>query len=267
MINQADLHELTDRLAKQFDNIIDAFGLNNTTTAANVYNICDSLNFINSDIIDDSGDKDLIAKMNPTFTRTESNLDADLLGRFYYASIVSSLENILRGTSVQMGYDQFALDNSGTRYASTFLRLAKLQGYGLLTPIWIYYDTDDTLGTFVLSGSTSGAWTASTFAWDSDVLTMYGVQPSSSIEIEAKTITGGNDIDVVVRAVESVTESIIILTGTIPSGSAIGTAVTLTSSSSYGNHVKSISSVSVTDGTAADEFYINFKPIRVIALD
>lgn len=266
MITSVDLLEFTDRLAKQFSNLLDTIGLKNTEAPSTVDNICDSLYEMNKDLIWDSQEKDLINAMDSIIQSTESSFDVDTLSKPLYSGIITAMNNHLT-TGIRNGFYQFAIDNADVRYPTFFVRLLKSLGINIPYSSFIFYDGIDTLGTFVLSGSTSGAWTESSFDWG-DYLNIWGSQPSSQLEIEAKTainIVSNLVVDIV--AIEAISNTVVSLTATLPAGSPIGAKATLTGSNPYQNYIYEIRSITVSNGTASDEFYVNFKPIRVIALD
>jgi len=250
MISQANLHKLTDYIGKQIETLRTNIGGQVSTVAGSPSTIEESLwNSVN--MLAGATDIASLSSLQVPIENIQSSIDWENIARTHYVGFIRQLNSYLldSDTVTYNGFSKFGLDNSGTRYCSEFCRLLKLIGFVLVSDGMCFYDQTDTLGTYVVGGAGQGSWTASDFDWD-DPEDTYGVQPTSGIEAEAKTQIGASDIDISVNALNAT--------------SAIGTTESLTGD--YDDYVKTIISVTVSGGTAADEFYIRWNPVRDIIL-
>lgn len=264
MFSQTHIHDLTDRIAKYYSLIIENIGFQQTESPSSVDTIQKSLWDIRENVLSASNDTDVMASIGNLVKFTERRLDASLLARNFFASIIGAIENNIRNGSRYDGFSAFAIENSGTRYASTFVRLLYELGYTLLVDTYCFFDSADTIGSFAVSGAGQGTWTfESDYKPDSD---LYGVQPSTTIQAVADGLIGGSDIVITAVGIEPLNDTTIELTATIPAASADGTAVEFSGGGGFSDYIYDIKSVQISGGTAADAFDVKYKPIRTIAL-
>ena len=265
MINLSNLETLTDKIAKQVYTLRTYLGEEQSSTPSVVDTICDSLYECMSTVISGANkgaNNDLIGGLNTL----QSILDWQSISRQYYGFFMGNLDTHLINSEdiPYSGFSNAGID-LGARYASEFCRLIELCGYTLFDGYYCYYDQTDILGTYVVSGAGVGALTLSQFVWASDIDGTYGCQPSTGLEVEAKTVIGAAPIVITVNAInyEGGAE---ILTCTLPNASIIGAKVSMTGTTPLADYIMSIQSCHITGGTAADEFYIRFNPTRDIVL-
>lgn len=265
MISQADLHTITDKLGAQVSVLREHLGESVTALVNSATTICESNFDAAADIIT-GGDQSAINDLVSAFDNQNIAWNWENVARRLYAPAVYRIDSHLRGTSgtSYSGFSYFATENAGTRYCAEFARLATLFGISFLGAAHIFWDNEDTLGTFVVSGAGQGTWTAATSPFV-DGVTEWGVQPSTALETVNTAQIGAADINVKVMATD-INNIDVLLTATITAASAAGAKFALTSGAVNDNFIKSIQWVQIGGGTAADEFTIQFNPIRDIAL-
>lgn len=264
MISQSDLHAITDAIGAQIYQLRTYLGEDVDSLAGSATTICESLFDCNETLIA-GGDQDSIKDLSGSLQSAESALDWQNIARRKYGNILGRLNTHLKNLSgtIYSGYSYFAIENTGTRYCSEFARVLTLLGINFAGAAHIFYDRDDSLGTFDVTGSGVGTWTAATSPFASGI-THFGVQPSSALETIASGAIGAADITVEVMATD-IYDTDILLTTTIAALSADGTKDALTGGATE-NFIKSIKWVQCGGGTNGDQFTINFNPIRDIAL-
>lgn len=269
MISQATLHAITDRIGKQYSELRDLLGPSVSSVTGTADTICESLSNIMADELISDGDSDALRRIGQAVESLQAFLDVDTFTRANYSQVVRTLEDhISTDGSVRNGFEDFALANAATRYSSSFCRLAALFGYTFLSAAVGYYDGTDILGEFQATGAGTGTWTPTNFTWDNETEATYGLQPCSSVEVEANgAIDAADDITITAQAIEAVNGTQITLTATLSAGDPDGTTATMASATPYAAYVKEILSVHSTAGTSGDTVLIRFKPIRTPALD
>lgn len=266
MISQSDLHDITDRIGAQIEDIRTYFGEYTDTCAGAAGDISESLCKAKDDIIA-GADLDAITQLIPPLDNLAVAMDFDNALKTKYGNFIRTLNSHLRGTSVSnySGYSIFAIDNSGTRYCSEFCRLLTLFGISLAGDAHGFYDQNEDLGRFTQTAQFTGTWAASGFAWSSPVDT-YGIQPSCNVALIPVSDSGGGGetVDIAVSATD-IDDTLVYYEVQITSPFLLTTPLTGDASDEL---LKSVENVKILTASADIDliFDVHLHPIRGIAL-